>query len=273
MDEWTGALHRDRTISFRAGRPADADGDRRGQAGQDESTSFGHARRLRITEEAIAGVQAAIAPGVRQTDLTARFLHTGFEPGPTPTSSTRSGRSCPPAGTDGPWTTHGDLACPLLSTERELAEGDVIWVDTGISYAGFASDFGRTWVVGREPQLASRRSSMPVAAIIDAVLDVTRAGATAADLTAAAIAPPAASNRGCRTSISATGWASRAPNRLHRAPTSATHTTPRCPGRRHRPGARADGVGRRCRRLPRRGGPAHHGERMEPMTDYPYDPF
>src|SRR3546814_6363011 len=50
-----------------------------------------------------------------------------------------------------PWTVHGGIACPLLSTERELVAGDVLWVDCGIVHHGFHSDFGRTWVVGQEP--------------------------------------------------------------------------------------------------------------------------
>ena len=57
----------------------------------------------------------------------------------------------------------------------------------GISYAGFHSDFGRTWVVGREPDARQRAQFDKWIAIMDAVLEVTRAGATAADLTAAAI--------------------------------------------------------------------------------------
>ena len=57
----------------------------------------------------------------------------------------------------------------------------------GISYAGFHSDFGRTWIVGREPDARQRAQFERWTAIRDAVLDVTRAGATAADLTAAAI--------------------------------------------------------------------------------------
>ena len=36
---------------------------------------------LRITEDANAAVQAAVAPGVRQTDLTATFLHRVFDEG------------------------------------------------------------------------------------------------------------------------------------------------------------------------------------------------
>ena len=142
---------------------------------------------LRITEQAIAEVQARIAPGVRQTDLTATFLRTIFDAGADANILDPIWQVMPPRLADGPWTTSGDLACPLLSTERELAEGDVLWVDTGISYAGFHSDFGRTWIVGREPDARQRAQFEKWRAIMAAVLDVTRAGATAADLTAAAI--------------------------------------------------------------------------------------
>ena len=45
---------------------------------------------------------------------------------------------------------------PALSTERQLSTGDVLWTDAGISYAGFHSDFGRTWVVGRGPDARQR---------------------------------------------------------------------------------------------------------------------
>ena len=142
---------------------------------------------LRITEQAIADVQAKIAPGVRQTDLTATFLRTIFEAGADANILDPIWQVMPERMADGPWTTTGDLACPLLTTERELVEGDVLWVDLGISYAGFHSDFGRTWVVGHEPSARQRAQFDLWQAIMDAVLDVTRAGATAADLTAAAI--------------------------------------------------------------------------------------
>ena len=88
---------------------------------------------------------------------------------------------------DGPWTTTGDLACPLLSTERELVEGDVLWVDTGISYLGFHSDFGRTWIVGREPDARQRDQFDAVACDHGRGPRRHPGGATAADLTAAAI--------------------------------------------------------------------------------------
>ena len=188
MDEWTNALRREQSILFASGAPKDA-GRVISMAKASKTPDELSAMRegLRITEQAIADVQAKIAPGVRQTDLTATFLRTIFEAGADANILDPIWQVMPARMEDGPWTTTGDLACPLLSTERELVEGDVLWVDLGISYAGFHSDFGRTWVVGREPTARQRAQYEQWQAIMGAVLDVTRAGATAADLTAAAI--------------------------------------------------------------------------------------
>jgi len=188
MDEWTNALCRERSILFAPDAPVD--GGRvisRAKAIKTPDELSCMREGLRITESAIAEVQARVAPGVRQTDLTATFLHTIFDAGADANILDPIWQVMPSRMADGPWTTTGDLACPLLSTERELVEGDVLWVDTGISYAGFHSDFGRTWVVGREPDARQRAHFERWRSIMDAVLDVTRAGATAADLTAAAI--------------------------------------------------------------------------------------
>ena len=188
MDEWTNALCREQSILFAKGPPVDGGrviSQAKATKTQDELSCLREA--LRVTECAIADVQASIAPGVRQTDLTATFLRTIFEAGADANILDPIWQVMPERMADGPWTTTGDLACPLLSTERELAEGDVLWVDTGISYGGFHSDFGRTWIVGREPDARQRDQFDRWLAIRDAVLDVTRAGATASDLTAAAI--------------------------------------------------------------------------------------
>jgi Xaa-Pro dipeptidase len=188
MDEWTNALRREQTILFASGTPKDAGrviSTAKASKTPDELSAMREG--LRITELAIADVQANVAPGVRQTDLTATFLRTIFEAGADANILDPIWQVMPERLEDGPWTTTGGLACPLLSTERELAEGDVLWVDLGISYAGFHSDFGRTWVVGREPSARQRAQYEQWQAIMGAVLDVTRAGATAADLTAAAI--------------------------------------------------------------------------------------
>ncbi len=188
IDEWTNALRRERSIFFAPDAPVD--GGRvisRVKAVKTPDELSCMREGLRITERAIADVQARVAPGVRQTDLTATFLRTIFDAGADANILDPIWQVMPSRIADGPWTTTGDLACPLLSTERELAEGDVLWVDTGVSYAGFHSDFGRTWIVGREPDARQRGQFERWRAIMEAVLQVTRAGATAADLTAAAI--------------------------------------------------------------------------------------
>jgi len=187
IDEWTNALRRERSLLFAPAAPLD--GGRvisRAKAIKTPDELSCMREGLRITERAAAEVQARLAPGVRQTDLTATFLRTIFDAGADANILDPIWQVMPSRIADGPWTTTGDLACPLLSTERELAEGDVLWVDTGISYAGFHSDFGRTWIVGREPDARQRAQFERWRAIMDAVLDVTRAGATAAELTAAA---------------------------------------------------------------------------------------
>jgi Xaa-Pro aminopeptidase len=187
-DEWTHALRRERSILFASEKPVD--GGRvisRAKLRKTPDELSCMREGLRITERANAEVQARLAPGIRQSDLTATFLRTIFEAGADANVIDPIWQVMPARLADGPWTTTGDLACPLLTTERELAEGDVLWSDSGISYGGFHSDFGRTWVVGREPDARQRAQFERWRAIVGAVLAVTRAGATAADLTAAAI--------------------------------------------------------------------------------------
>jgi Xaa-Pro aminopeptidase len=188
LDEWTNALRREHSVLFAPDPPLD--GGRVISAAKaiktpDELSCMREG--LRITEAAMAEVQARLAPGVRQTDLTAVFLRSVFDAGADANVLDPIWQVMPLRVADGPWTTTGDIACPLLTTERELAEGDLLWTDVGISYAGFHSDFGRTWIVGRPPDSRQRAQFERWRAIMDAVLAVTRAGATASDLTGAAI--------------------------------------------------------------------------------------
>lgn len=188
VDEWTNALCRERTLLFAPDAPADgAHVISAAKAVKTPDELAGLRAALRITEEAMAAVQARVAPGVRQTELTAEFLRAVFDAGADANILDPMWQVMPDRMADGPWTTTGDLACPLLTTERELERGDVLWSDTSVSHAGFHSDFGRTWIVGREPDARQRDQFARWRAILDAVLAVTRAGATAADLTAAAV--------------------------------------------------------------------------------------
>jgi Xaa-Pro aminopeptidase len=69
-----------------------------------------------------------------------------------------------------------------------LSQGDVLWTDVSIAYHGYCSDHGRTWIVGQDPTPAQQKQFDKWAGIVDAVLSVTKAGATCGDLGRAATA-------------------------------------------------------------------------------------
>ncbi|EUA51199.1 M24 family peptidase domain protein [Mycobacterium xenopi 3993] len=78
---------------FRTGRPADAAqviGAAKVVKTRDELACI--RRACRITDQAMVDVQAALAPGIRQIDLSASFLRRAFELGRWPACSNRSGR-------------------------------------------------------------------------------------------------------------------------------------------------------------------------------------
>jgi Xaa-Pro dipeptidase len=183
VDELTGAMRRAHDQLFRSGRPADA-----AQViaaaklikTPDELACMGIA--CRITDTAMVDVQAALAPGIRQIDLSADFLRRAFELGAMASMLEPIWQVMPKYKADGVWTTHGDLALPLLTTERELAAGDVLWTDVSITYQGYCSDFGRTWIVGQDPTPRQQAQFHRWRDIMDAVLAVTRSGTTIAEL-------------------------------------------------------------------------------------------
>ena len=189
VDESTGAMRRASTTLLPGGPPRDA-GPVLSAAKviktPDEIACIRKA--LRITEAAMADISGLLEPGVRQIDLSGHFVRRAFEQGAEANLLEPIWQVMPSRREDGVWTTHGDLALPLLPTERELAKGDVIWADVSISYAGYCSDFGRTWVVGQDPAPRQHEQFRRWRSIMAAVLEVTRAGASAADLTKAAIA-------------------------------------------------------------------------------------
>jgi Xaa-Pro aminopeptidase len=188
FDDVTGAMHRDREVMFADWPPRAASevmSAARVVKTPDELACLRHG--LWITEQAMADVQARLVPGARQTDLTATFLHRVFELGAEANVLDPIWQVMPDHQADLPWTVHGDIACPLLSSERALVEGDVLWVDTGISYAGYHSDFGRTWVVGAEPTDRQQAQYGCWRDISDAVVSTICAGVTAAELTEVAM--------------------------------------------------------------------------------------
>lgn len=144
----------------------------------------------RVNEQAMVDVQRMLRPGVTQTDLTACFLRRAVELGAEQNGIDPIWQVMPARRADGPWTVHGDLAFPTPSGPRELHDGDVVWVDSGIHVGGYASDFGRTWIVGDDPRPTARQQEQfeRWRAVTDAVLDRCRPGVTAAELAQAAVA-------------------------------------------------------------------------------------
>lgn len=152
----------------------------------DELGCIRHAQR--INEVAMHEVQAAMVPGIRQTELTGMLLRRAFELGATGNGIDPIWQVMAPTRKGGPYTTHGDVAFPLVTTDRVLDEGEVIWVDTGVHYHGYASDFGRTWIVGHEPRATARQRDQyrRWRDVVAATLAEVRPGSTGSDLTAAA---------------------------------------------------------------------------------------
>jgi Xaa-Pro aminopeptidase len=140
-------------------------------------------RAQTINEAAIALVAPHAVPGTAATGLTARFLEAVFPLGATHNHVDPIWQVMTPAIADGPYSTTGDVVFPTVTTARRLAAGDVVWVDTGLSYEGYMSDYGHTWVVGRDPDARQRDQARRWREIVAAVVAATRPGVTGRDLT------------------------------------------------------------------------------------------
>jgi len=125
-------------------------------------------RAHQINEDALRGV--APEPGMHQDDLTERFLKRIAELGATENIVEPIWQIADRA---------QPLLFPLVGQDLRFGDGDLVVVDTGISFEGYASDYGRTWGARREHFDAWRD-------VTDAVLAAIRPGATGLDLVRAA---------------------------------------------------------------------------------------
>ena len=89
---------------------------------------------------------------------------------------------------DGPYTSTGAIAFPTGVGDPVYREGDLVWVDAGHGYEGYASDYGRTWIVGREPSPAERSCFNRWLTIIAACYDAIKPGETLGDVARQAVA-------------------------------------------------------------------------------------
>lgn len=139
-----------------------------------------------LNELAMYDVQAELRPGMRQCDLSALFLRRICEFG-TASVLDPIWQVTPRSREGGPSSSNGELPFPTPPSDQILRRGDLLLVDTGITYEGYASDFGRTWVVGETEVLERERGYFEAwREVMSRVLGVVQPGATGADLTAAA---------------------------------------------------------------------------------------
>jgi Xaa-Pro aminopeptidase len=145
-------------------------------------------RAQRINDLAMADVQKHLRPGVGQAELTGLFYRRIHEMGAETNVLDPMWDVIGRYREDFAPSTHGDLPFPLVATDKKLADGTVLWMDTGITYDGYASDFGRTWIVGDNPSPTSalRDQYRRYRDVIAAVLDVAKPGKTGYDLTCVA---------------------------------------------------------------------------------------
>ena len=140
-------------------------------------------RAQAINELAMYDVYAGLRPGVRQTDLSGIFLRRIFELGASANMVDPIWNAMARSIASGPFTVHGDVAFPLNSTDRILRQDDLLMVDTGMLYEGYASDFGRTWIVGRDTPSARQHDQFKRwKDVIARVLAITRPGTTGLEL-------------------------------------------------------------------------------------------
>jgi Xaa-Pro dipeptidase len=146
------------------------------------------AEAQRRNELAMAVAQAQLRPGATRNELAGAFLSELALDGGSANMIDPIFERMPHRVAAGPRTTTGGVAFPTGTADVTFAFGDLVWVDSGIDHLGYASDYGRTWVVGRDPTADERDLFTRWCAVVEAVLGVLRPGATAGDLCRAAAA-------------------------------------------------------------------------------------
>jgi Xaa-Pro dipeptidase len=142
-------------------------------------------RAQSINEQAMHDIGPLVTPGVRGTELSGAFLRRIFELGASANTVDPIWQTMPSRIDDGPYSLTGDVVFPTPTTRRRFEAGNVIWVDTGLDYEGYASDFGCTFVVGG-PEARHHDQAARWREVVDRCLDVLKSGASAGDLVRAA---------------------------------------------------------------------------------------
>ena len=144
-------------------------------------------RAQRINEVAMEEVRTACIPGVRRSELAGLFSSRVRQLGVDHVLIDQIFQPMPRNLSDGPRTSTGHVAFPTGVGDPLFNEEDLVWVDTGIGVEGYASDYGRTWVVGRDPSSAEQGLFRRWSAVMEASLATMGPGVTLAEVGRAAI--------------------------------------------------------------------------------------
>ena len=142
----------------------------------------------RRTELAMTKVREALRPGVHRRELVGVFLADLAEQGAGANLIDPIFQPMPRSIADGPRTTTGHVAFPVAQQDWVYEEGDLVWVDAGVDHLGYASDYGRTWVVGREPSAEEQVCFDRWTAVVAAAEAAIRPGVSLGDVGRAAVA-------------------------------------------------------------------------------------
>ena len=145
----------------------------------------------RWTERAMVAAQAACVPGATRAGVAGAFLAALREGDASTGLAYRNGidpifQPMPARRDGGSRTSTGHVAFPTGVDNPVFEEGDLVWVDAGVAWHGYMSDFGRTWVVGRDPTADEQSLFERWMAVLGASRAAVRPGATLGDVARAA---------------------------------------------------------------------------------------
>ena len=131
-----------------------------------------------INREALEAVEAALAPGVSTAELNAIAEDAILSRGGTPAFKGYRGFPATLC------TSLNDVVVHGIPNDRPLMEGDIVSIDIGTFYRGYAADMAKTYAVGTIPPDVRRLLDI-TAASLEAGIEKARAGNRLGDVSAA----------------------------------------------------------------------------------------
>ncbi|MEZ5246348.1 MAG: Xaa-Pro peptidase family protein [Acidimicrobiales bacterium] len=150
----------------------------------DEVACIEHAQI--VNERAMEVARARCVPGARRSEVAGAFLAELRRLGGDHNEIDPIFQVMPRRREDGVTTADGGVAFPTGIEDPVFAEGDLVWVDAGHGHEGYASDYGRTWIVGRAPDADEQACFEQWQHIMAATISAIRPGATLGDVGRAA---------------------------------------------------------------------------------------